>query len=222
MRCSSSYIKFYFTWVLDSWHSIKAHTSCFHEMKCFQIKLHLNKKTREEMCALKCSPHQSALFSLFKLPTKGLCKYFWTALMRTAFLFVLVDKHVYVFQERNRFRNSEQRHPKNIKGWCWWIKFVLFFQFRPRDFLIQICFLPFHKLRKHMHVDREKFDENRKVSGEPSRGLKLKQRMQAKMLYWGTKATSTLRPLVSGYFESATFYFPIRLPWCRIRWILSF
>ena len=82
--------------------------------------------------------------------------------------------------------------------------FVLFFQFRPPDFLIQICFLPFHKLRKHMHVDREKFDENRQVSGEPSRGLKLKQRTQAKMLHCGT------RPQVSGYFESAIFSFRIR------------
>ena len=61
-----------------------------------------------------------------------------------------------------------------------------------------------------MHVDREKFDEKRQVSGEPSRGLKLKQRTQAKMPHCGTKATSTLRPHVSGYFESATFSFRIR------------
>ena len=61
-----------------------------------------------------------------------------------------------------------------------------------------------------MHVDREKFDGKRQVSGEKSRGLKLKQRTQAKMLHCGTKATSTLRSHVSGYFESATFSFRIR------------
>ena len=62
-----------------------------------------------------------------------------------------------------------------------------------------------------MHVDREKFDGKRQVSGEKSRGLKLKQRTQAKMSHCGTKATSTLRPHVSGYFESATFSFRIRI-----------
>ena len=105
MRCSSSYIKFYFTWVLDGWHSIKAQTSCFHEMKCSQIKLHLNKKKtrRNERSEMQSSSERIVSFV-------------------QVFLINMYTCFKSVFDSETQSNGIQE----NIKGWCWWIKIVLF------------------------------------------------------------------------------------------------
>ena len=106
MRCSSSYIKFYFTWVLDGWHSFKAQTSCFHEMKCSQIKLHLNKKKtrRNERSEMQSSSERIVSFV-------------------QVFLINMYTCFKSVFDSETQSNGIQE----NIKGWCWWIKIVLFF-----------------------------------------------------------------------------------------------
>ena len=107
MRCSSSYIKFYFTWVLDGWHSIKAQTSCFHEMKCSQInyKLHLNKKKtrRNERSEMQSSSERIVSFV-------------------QVFLINMYTCFKSVFDSETQSNGIQE----NFKGWCWWIKIVLF------------------------------------------------------------------------------------------------
>ena len=200
MRCSSSYIKFYFTWVLDGWHSIKAQTSCFHEMKCSQInyKLHLNKKKtrRNERSEMQSSSERIVSFV-------------------QVFLINMYTCFKSVFDSETQSNGIQE----NFKGWCWWIKIVLFCFFDSdrliSSFKFAFClFINYANICTWIGKNSTKKDR--------SLGNHHVVWTQAKMPHCGTKATSTLRPHVSGYFESTAFSFRIRLPCTRIRGILFF
>lgn len=61
--------------------------------------------------------------------------------------------------------------------------YVLHSNFRPRDVLVGIFLLFFHKLRLHLHVHKTTLERNYSVR-EASRGLKWKTKRQAKKVYY--------------------------------------